>query len=72
MQLPIKAILVFHTAARTGSISRAAAELSVTSSAVSQQIQVLEVQLGFSLLAKAGRGIALTEAGERYFSMIAD
>lgn len=72
MQLPIKAILVFHTAARTGSISRAAAELSVTPSAVSQQIQVLEVQLGVSLLAKAGRGIALTEAGERYFSMIAD
>lgn len=71
-QLPIKAILVFHTAARAGSISRAAEELSVTPSAVSQQIQVLEVQLGVSLLAKAGRGVVLTEAGERYFSMIAD
>ncbi|CAH0342456.1 LysR substrate-binding domain-containing protein [Rhizobium sp. CECT 9324] len=72
MQLPIKSILVFHTAARAGSISRAATELSVTPSAVSQQIQVLEVQLGVTLLAKAGRGITLTEAGERYFSMIAD
>ncbi|NHT77083.1 LysR family transcriptional regulator [Rhizobium sp. PP-F2F-G38] len=70
MQLPIKAILVFHAAARAGSIARAAEELSVTPSAVSQQIQVLEVQLGVALLTKAGRGIALTEAGERYFSMI--
>lgn len=72
MQLPIKAILVFHSAARAGSISRAAEELSVTPSAVSQQIQLLEVQLGVSLLARAGRGVVLTEAGERYFSMISE
>ena len=72
MQLPIKSILVFHAAARAGSISRAAEELRVTPSAVSQQVQLLEGQLGVTLLAKAGRGIVLTEAGERYFSMIAD
>lgn len=72
MPLPIKAILVFHTTARAGSISRAAEELSVTPSAVSQQIQLLESQFGVTLLTKAGRGIALTEAGERYFSMISD
>lgn len=57
-------------AAQLGSISRAAEALSVTPSAVTQQIQSLEVQLGVSLLAKAGRRIVLTEAGERYFSMI--
>ncbi len=72
MQIPIKPIFVFHTAARAGSISRAAQELSVTPSAVSQQIQTLELQLGVALLAKAGRRMVLTEAGERYFSMIAD
>ena len=72
MQTPIKAILVFHTAARAGSIARAAGELGVSPSAVSQQISLLEMQLGVTLLAKAGRGVALTEAGERYFSMIAD
>lgn len=72
MHIPIKPIFVFHTTARAGSISRAAKELSVTPSAVSQQIQALELQLGVALLAKAGRGIVLTEAGERYFSMIAD
>ena len=44
MQLPIKSIWVFHTAARAGSVARAAEQLSVTPSAVSQQIQSLEVQ----------------------------
>ena len=68
--LPIRAIWVFHLAARNGSISKAAAELSVTPSAVTQQIQSLEIQLGVSLLAKVGRRIVLTEAGERYFSTI--
>ena len=72
MQLPIRAICVFHAAAKAGSISKAAAELSVTPSAVSQQIQSLEVQLGTSLMVKVGRHIALTEAGERYFASITD
>lgn len=72
MQIPIKAILVFHAAARAGSISRAAEDLGVTPSAVSQQIQLLETHLGVALLTKAGRGVALTEAGERYFSMISE
>ena len=72
MQLPIKAIRVFHTVARSGSVSKAAEELSVTPSAVSQQVQALEVQLGISLLNKMGRRVVLTEAGQRYFSMITD
>ncbi len=72
MQLPIRSILVFHAAARSGSISKAAEELSVTPSAVTQQIQSLELQLGITLMNKMGRGIVLTEAGERYFEMITD
>ncbi|MEI5678370.1 MULTISPECIES: LysR substrate-binding domain-containing protein [unclassified Mesorhizobium] len=72
MQIPIRAIWVFHTAARAGSISKAAEELSVTPSAVSQQIQALEVQLGVTLMTRMGRGIVLTEAGERYFATITD
>lgn len=72
MYLPLRAISVFHVAARAGSISRAAEELGVTPSAVSQQIQSLEVHLGTSLMTKVGRRVVLTEAGERYFSMIAD
>jgi DNA-binding transcriptional LysR family regulator len=70
MYLPLRSISVFNAVARSGSISSAAEELNVTPSAVSQQIQVLEAYLGTALMVKVGRGVALTEAGERYFSMI--
>jgi LysR family glycine cleavage system transcriptional activator len=72
MHLPLRAIAVFHTAARAGSVSRAAQELGVTPSAISQQIASLEVHLGTSLMVKSGRRVVLTEAGERYFEMIAE
>ena len=72
MHLPMRAIAVFHAAARAGSVSRAAQELGVTPSAVSQQIASLELYLGTSLMVKSGRRVALTEAGERYFEMIAE
>ena len=72
MHLPLRAIAVFHAAARAGSVSRAAQDLGVTPSAVSQQIAALEVHLGTSLMVKTGRRVALTEAGERYFEMIAE
>ncbi|MBP0465080.1 LysR family transcriptional regulator [Roseomonas sp. PWR1] len=69
--LPLRAIAVFHAAARAGSLTRAAQELGVTPSAVSQQVSALEVQLGTALLTRQGRRIALTEAGQRYLEMIA-
>src|SRR6185437_5715667 len=72
MQVPIRAICVFHAVAKAGSVSKAAVELNVTPSAVTQQIQLLEVQLGTALMVKIGRRIALTEAGERYFASIRD
>jgi LysR family transcriptional regulator, glycine cleavage system transcriptional activator len=72
MQVPMRAICVFHAAAKAGSVSKAAAELNVTASAVTQQIQLLEMQLGTSLMVKVGRRVALSEAGERYFASIRD
>lgn len=72
MHLPLRAISVFHAAASSGSISRAAADLNVTPSAVSQQIQSLETHLGTTLMTKVGRGVGLTEAGERYFALISE
>jgi len=71
MAIPLRSIVVFDVVARCRSLSKAATELCVTPSAVSQQIQALELHLGTTLLTKAGRGVALTEAGERYFEMIA-
>jgi LysR family glycine cleavage system transcriptional activator len=70
MQIPFRSIIVFHAVARAGSVSRAAEELRVTPSAVSQQIQALEMHLGTALTVRVGRNISLTEAGERYFEMI--
>jgi len=72
MQVSIRAIWAFHTVGRMGSIIRAAEELCVTPSAVSQQMQALELQIGTALLAKKGRRVVLTEAGERYFASITD
>ena len=71
MPAPLRAIGVFHAVARLASISKAANELGVTPSAVSQQIHALETTLGAVLLVKNGRRIKLSEAGERYFEMIA-
>ena len=70
MSVPLRAITVFHAVARSGSITRAAEDLGVTPSAVSQQVQSLELALGTALIGKSGRAIVLTEAGERYFEMI--
>jgi LysR family transcriptional regulator, glycine cleavage system transcriptional activator len=68
---PLRSISVFYHLARLKSVSKAAAELGVTPSAVSQQTRTLEQQLGTTLVVKVGREIGLTEAGERYFEMIA-
>jgi DNA-binding transcriptional LysR family regulator len=46
-----------------GTIAAAAAALGYTPSAVSQQLAVLEREAGVRLLARAGRGVRLTDAG---------
>lgn len=61
--------------ARRGSISGAAAAMSVSPSAVSQQLAVLEREAEIELLEKAGRGVRLTLAGEvllRYAEKVVD
>jgi LysR family glycine cleavage system transcriptional activator len=70
MQVPFRAISVFHAVARSRSVSKAAVELGVTPSAVSQQVHALEEQLGSVLMMKVGSRIKLTSAGERYYEMI--
>ncbi|MGK8522515.1 LysR family transcriptional regulator [Nocardia asteroides] len=56
----------FLAVARHGSIRRAAAQLHITEAAVSAAVAHIEKQLGVKLIAKSGRGIALTEAGRVY------
>ena len=54
----------FLTVCRTGSFTRAAAELHVTQPAVSQHVRQLERHYGCALFSKAGRGVMPTAAGE--------
>lgn len=57
---------VVVTVARTRSFVRAAAELSLSASAVSHAIRVVEERLGVPLFARTTRSVALTEAGATF------
>src|SRR5947209_922423 len=60
---PLNAIRAFEAAARLGSFTRAAEELSVTHGAVSRQIRLLEEWLGTSLFLRTSRNAVPTRAG---------
>lgn len=60
---PLNAIKAFEAAARLGSFSRAAEELSVTHGAVSRQIRTLEDWLGAPLFRRTSRNAVPTQAG---------
>ena len=57
-------MLTFREVARLRSFSRAAEELSLTQSAVSQQVAALERQAGLRLMQRGRAGVQLTPAGE--------
>jgi DNA-binding transcriptional LysR family regulator len=58
-------IAAFLTVARERSFTRAAAQLGVSQSALSQTVSGLEARLGLRLLTRTTRSVAPTEAGER-------
>jgi DNA-binding transcriptional LysR family regulator len=62
--LNVARLQTFAEAARQGSLSAAALELSYTQSAVSQQIAALEAEAGVALLDRHARGVRLTAAGQ--------
>jgi LysR family transcriptional regulator, glycine cleavage system transcriptional activator len=67
VRLPhMQALRAFEAAARLASLTRAAAELHVTHGAISHQIKALEEDLGVELMARAGRGVRVTDVGERF------
>lgn len=69
-QLPLTPLRTFECVARHASFTRAADELCLTQSAVSQQIRHLESLLGQSLFERQGRRLRLTDAGHRYFAAV--
>ncbi len=63
--MPLQGIPGFLAAVRHGNLSRAAASLHVTVSALSHQMRALEDRLRVRLLERGPRGVKLTAAGER-------
>ncbi|MFE9769646.1 LysR family transcriptional regulator [Streptomyces sp. NPDC005808] len=62
--LNLERLRTLDALARHGSVSGAADGLHVTTSAVSQQMSKLEREVGQQLLARNGRGVRLTDAGQ--------
>ena len=58
----------FLSVAQHRSFRRAAAELGVTPSAISQAVRAVEGRIGAALFIRTTRNVGLTEAGERFLS----
>jgi LysR family glycine cleavage system transcriptional activator len=65
---PLNALRGFEAAARLGSFHKAAAELHLTQSAISQQIRSLESFIEQPLFYRSGRSVSLTDAGHDLLS----
>jgi DNA-binding transcriptional LysR family regulator len=70
MKKNLNDLLSFVTVAREGSFTRAAAQLGVTQSALSQAITGLETRMQIRLLTRTTRSLSLTVAGERLLNAI--
>ncbi|MBY6059553.1 LysR family transcriptional regulator [Leisingera daeponensis] len=68
----ISSLLALEAVARLGTATAAANELSLTHSAVSRQLKVLEEQLGTALFERQGQGLALTVSGIDYANSVRD
>ncbi len=64
-------LLAFLAVARERSFTRAAVELGLSQSALSQIVRALEERLGVRLLSRTTRSVAPTQAGERLLKTIA-
>src|ERR1051325_7923707 len=58
----------FLSVAQHRNFRKAAAELGVTPSAISQAVRALEARVGAALFIRTTRSVGLTEAGERFLS----
>src|SRR5699024_2176172 len=63
MVLSMHRLRILHELARRGSVNGAAAALHLTPSAVSQQLSILQKQVGRRLLTPVGRQVQLTDSG---------
>jgi DNA-binding transcriptional LysR family regulator len=69
MSLEISQIQTLVAVAKTGSFSKAAEELHVTQSAISQSIKNLEQKIEVPLFSRSGKKVSLTLEGEKLYLM---
>ncbi|UYB51852.1 LysR family transcriptional regulator [Xanthomonas sp. AM6] len=67
---PLPAVVAFARVAHHASFTRAADELGVSASALSQTVRTLEAQLGVRLLHRTTRRVALSEHGARFLERV--
>jgi LysR family glycine cleavage system transcriptional activator len=67
---PLNWFRSFEAAARHLNFTMAAEELSLTQSAVSQQVRLLELRLGVPLFVRKARGLAITDDGRRLLPQV--
>lgn len=66
----LPAIVAFSAVAREGNFTRAARQLGISPSALSQTIRALEERLGARLLHRSTRSVSATEDGRRFLMQI--
>lgn len=67
---PLNPLRAFEAAARHGSLTRAAGELSVTHGAISHQIRALEASLDVKLFERSGQRLKLTAHGAEFLPTV--
>jgi DNA-binding transcriptional LysR family regulator len=67
-QSALDGVEAFLSVARHRNFRKAAAQLGVTPSAMSQAVRALEARIGVALFVRTTRSVGLTEAGERFLS----
>jgi LysR family transcriptional regulator of beta-lactamase len=72
VHLPLNALRAFEASARHLSFTRAAAELNVTQTAISQHVKNLEDRLRAPLFRRLPRGLALTDEGIALLPVLAE
>lgn len=65
---PFSGMAIYARVCEAGGISRAAAELGLTKSSVSEAVRRLEARLGVRLLDRTTRRLAPTEAGQAFYA----
>lgn len=67
---PLSTLRAFEATARTGSVTRAAQELSRTHGAISRQLRLLQAHAGTALFDKHGTGLTLNEPGTQFLAVV--